>query len=219
MLRKDSVFLDLPFPEHSRCTRTALALWGQFFPSLESGPEAMARTCLPPAKCFPPAKCLFVIFFLIKWWKQMLASLKSSISVNEAASCSHSPVFDKCLLWDLEKQGPGGDRKSRSLAFDGLWGTRETWPGPQANGQGGVEKGDRFQKMWCFLTIPSKVPTSRWCVGTWKKELWGLPWWSSGGESALQCRGPRLHPWSELAPTHHRATKPTCCNYWRPSHK
>lgn len=55
----------------------------------------------------------------------MLASLKSSFSVNEAAGYSHSPVLDKCLLRDQEKQGPGGDRKSRSLAFDGLWGTGE----------------------------------------------------------------------------------------------
>ena len=29
-----------------------------------------------------------------------------------------------------------------------------------------------------------------------KKQLQGLPWWSSGKESPLQCRGHGFHPWS-----------------------
>ena len=42
----------------------------------------------------------------------------------------------------------------------------------------------------------------------------GLPWWSSGKESALQCRGRRFNPWSgNKDPTYYRATKPARHNY------
>ena len=33
-----------------------------------------------------------------------------------------------------------------------------------------------------------------------KKPMGGLPWWSSGEESACQCRGHRFDPWSGMIP-------------------
>ena len=42
----------------------------------------------------------------------------------------------------------------------------------------------------------------------------GLPWWSSGQESSLQCRGHRIDPWSgNYNPTCHGETKPVYHNY------
>ena len=43
----------------------------------------------------------------------------------------------------------------------------------------------------------------------------GLPWWSSGRESAFQCWGHGFDPWSgNWDLTCHGATKPACHNYW-----
>ena len=48
-----------------------------------------------------------------------------------------------------------------------------------------------------------------------KNWFWGLPWWSSGKESALQCRGRRFDPWSgNYNPMCCGTTKPACHNYW-----
>ena len=45
----------------------------------------------------------------------------------------------------------------------------------------------------------------------------GLPWWSSGKESALQYRGHGFDPWSgNKDPTCRGATKPARHNYWAP---
>ena len=42
----------------------------------------------------------------------------------------------------------------------------------------------------------------------------GLPWWPKDEESALQCWGLGLNPWSgDSDPTRSRATKPSCHNY------
>ena len=43
----------------------------------------------------------------------------------------------------------------------------------------------------------------------------GLPRWSSGQESSLQCRGRRIDPWSgNYNPTCHGETKPVYHSYW-----
>ena len=52
------------------------------------------------------------------------------------------------------------------------------------------------------------------------KEL-GLHWWSSGWESACQCRGHGFEPWSGRIPHSHNywspgALEPTHRNYWSP---
>ena len=44
-----------------------------------------------------------------------------------------------------------------------------------------------------FLRLGTRV---EWWDSEWEIKLLGLPWWSSGKESALQCRGRRFNPWS-----------------------
>ena len=51
----------------------------------------------------------------------------------------------------------------------------------------------------------------------------GLPWWSSGYESACQCKGHRFDPWSRRIPHATEqlslcatTTEPACHNYWSP---
>ena len=44
--------------------------------------------------------------------------------------------------------------------------------------------------------------------------LKGLLWWSSGKDSAWQCRRHRFQSLVQEDPTCHRATKPMCHNYW-----
>ena len=34
----------------------------------------------------------------------------------------------------------------------------------------------------------------------YQENMWGLPWWRSGWESACQCRGHRFEPWSGKIP-------------------
>ena len=51
-----------------------------------------------------------------------------------------------------------------------------------------------FQKWW-------NTEMKSYCSLSWPKSLfkvfiWGLPWWSSGWESACHCRGHGLDPWS-----------------------
>ena len=50
-----------------------------------------------------------------------------------------------------------------------------------------------------------------------KGKPWGGPWWSSGEESTLQCRGRGFDPWlRNWDPTGRGATRPLCHNYWAP---
>ena len=79
---------------------------------------------------------------------------------------------------------------------------------------------------------PSRPPPSSkelYCMFTFlnnylfiakKKENSGLPWWSSGYESACQCQGRRFDPWSGKIP--HAAEQlspcattiePACCHH------
>ena len=66
-----------------------------------------------------------------------------------------------------------------------------------------------FSRVWLFVplwTIAHQAPLS---VGFSRQEYWsgGLPWGSSGWESASHCRGRWLYPWSQRVP---RAAERLC---------
>ena len=51
------------------------------------------------------------------------------------------------------------------------------------------------------LALKKSISTIiRWHSGLIKKNCLGIPWWSSGWESACQCRGHRFNPWSGKIP-------------------
>ena len=56
------------------------------------------------------------------------------------------------------------------------------------------------ENVWALVFNMYKVNDSLAVSYFWEKnlieQLWGLPWWSSGKLSALQCRGRGFHPWS-----------------------
>ena len=45
----------------------------------------------------------------------------------------------------------------------------------------------------------------------------GIPWWSSGEESAIQCKGHRFDPWSRKIPHEQDNYEPTCAGQLCPS--
>ena len=78
--------------------------------------------------------------------------------------------------------------------------------------------------MATILSEPSPhphPPRHRGCAHFFNRSTLGFPWWSSGKESARQCRGHRLDPWSwevshtvgQLSPCT-TSTEPMCHKHW-----
>ena len=74
-----------------------------------------------------------------------------------------------------------------------------------------TDEGDNEDMTWGILLIPRR----NWLEKEKDKmETWGLPWWSSGLESACQWRGTWVRSLIWEDPTCNRATKPMYRNYW-----
>ena len=48
--------------------------------------------------------------------------------------------------------------------------------------------------------VPGTVPMQGMRYSADQKQMWGLPWWRSGWESACRCRGHGFEPWSGKIP-------------------
>ena len=60
----------------------------------------------------------------------------------------------------------------------------------------------------CKGSAGNRVKWERWGKGLFKKGSKGLPWWSSGQESACQCRGHKFDLWSGKIPHAARQLSP-----------
>ena len=87
---------------------------------------------------------------------------------------------------------------------------------------------DLKMRIWRFRAMTSKE-WHGWASLLWEEHptesiFYGVPWWSSGRESSLKCRGHQFSPWSGKTP--HTAgqlspwatTEPMCCKYWSPGY-
>ena len=93
--------------------------------------------------------------------------------------------------------------------------------------QGTEDSLNKEGRKWSLRTEPDPLLISTWTPfeteTIFSKNFQELPWWSSGLESALQCRGYQFNPWSrkiphavgQLSPCT-TTTEPVCYNYWSP---